>query len=139
MLRLRVEVQTIFTSEHEDISINEWQFPKQSLIIVPAGPAHRDPSFWNTRNGKHPVDQFWADRFLANPDDPQSGPRKNAAADGKDPGKTISHAVADKTRLKYVSSGLSNSYMPYGVGERMCPGRGFARREIVAFCALMVD
>lgn len=38
-----------------------------------------------------------------------------------------------------MTSGLANSYMPYGVGERMCPGRGFARREIIAFCALMVD
>ena len=29
--------------------------------------------------------------------------------------------------------------MLYGIEKRSCPGRGFARREIVAFCALIVE
>ena len=139
MLRLRVEVQTIFTSDREDIRINEWRFPKKSLVVVPAGAAHRDPNFWNTKNGEHPVSEFWADRFLAYPNDPHSGPRRTTAADSVDSKKKASDTAGDPGKLKFVSSGLANSYMPYGIGERTCPGRGFARREIVAFCALVVD
>lgn len=138
-LRLRVEVQTIFTSDQEDICINEWRFPKNSLIIVPAGAAHRDSSFWNTKNGEHPVDQFWADRFLAYPNDPQNGSRRVTGANSSGFSEKASQPANDHGKPKFVSSGLANSYMPYGIGERMCPGRGFARCEIIAFCALMVD
>lgn len=72
LLRLRVEVQTVFSSDKEDIRINEWRVPKNSLVIVPAGAAHRDPTFWNTKNGEYPLDRFWADRFLAYPSDIKS-------------------------------------------------------------------
>lgn len=139
MLRLRVEVQTIFTSDQEDIRINEWRFPKKSLVVVPAGAAHRDPNFWNTKNGKHPLSEFWADRFLAYPNDPHSGPRKISIVDGSGMSEQLPHDVTERGNPKFVSSGLANSYMPYGVGERMCPGRGFSRREIITFCAFIVD
>lgn len=135
MLCLRFEVQTVLSSEREVIRINEWRFPKNSLVLVPSGAAHRDSSFWNTKEGEHPLDRFWADRFLVYPDDPLSGPRKNDANSKlRDTTKTTS----GPGKPKFVSSGLINSFMPYGIGERTCPGRGFARREIVAFCAMMV-
>ena len=139
LLRLRVEVQTVFSSDREDIRINEWRFPKGSLVIVPAAAAHRDPCVWNTKDGEHPLDRFWADRFLAYPNDPRSGPRRNAAANGSHLEEETAESAADPTRAKFVSSGLANSFIPYGIGERTCPGRGFARREIVAFCATMVN
>ncbi|MCJ1270046.1 hypothetical protein MMC22_009940 [Lobaria immixta] len=138
MLRLRVETQTVLSSDREDIRINEWQFPKKTLILVPCGAAHRDLSFWNTKEGEHPVDQFWADRFLIYPDDRRSGPRKNGTADLDKFGEKATEAAADPGKPKFVNSGLANSFIPYGIGERTCPGRGFARREIIAFCAIMV-
>ncbi len=138
LLRLRVKVQTIFSSDREDMRINEWRIPKNSLVVVPVGEAHRDSTFWNTRNGDHPLDHFWADRFLTYPGDSQSGPRKPAMSTGTEDRVEISKAVFDSKQPKFVNSGLADSYMPYGIGERTCPGRGFARREIVAFCALIV-
>lgn len=50
----------------------------------------------------------------------------------------ISKAVFDSKQPKFVNSGLADSYMSYGIEERTCSGRNFARREIVAFCALIV-
>lgn len=138
LLRLRVEVQTVFSSDREDIRINDWRFPRKSLVIVPAGAAHRDPDFWNTKNGKHPVERFWADRFLAYPEDPRNGPRRDCATDG-DRSEETARTSSDPTKVKFVSSGLANSFMPWGIGERTCPGRGIARREIIAICAMMVD
>lgn len=141
LLRLRVQVQTLFYSDAEDIRVNEWQIPRGSLVVTAAGPAHRDPGFWNARNGERPLDSFWADRFLVYPHDPLSGPHRVTKP-------TTDHAAAPKTHLqtpsrdnkpKFVSSGLTDSFMPYGIGERTCPGRGFARREIITVCALIAD
>jgi len=139
VLRLRVEIQSVFYSDREDIQVNEWRFPKKSLLLVPTGPAHRDPDFWNTRDGEHPLDTFWADRFLVYPNDPLSGPRrKTAAALSKSEQDRIQNLI-DRGKPRFVSTGMADSYMPYGVGERTCPGRGFSRREIVAFCASIVN
>ena len=138
VLRLRVEVQSVFYSEREDIRINEWRFPKKSLLLVPTGAAHRDEKFWNTRNGVHPLDEFWADRFLLRGNDPQSGPRKRTVTESSLAPHESTKITTNDSELKFISSGLANSFMPFGVGERTCPGRFFARREIIGFCAQIV-
>ncbi|KAI4110063.1 MAG: hypothetical protein L6R37_000196 [Teloschistes peruensis] len=127
----------IFWGDKEDIRINEWRIPKGSLVVVPAGDAHKDPQVWNTRNSQYPLDRFWAERILAYPGDPQSGLRKPSHLDS-DMNKASGHTPQDDTP-KFVMSGLADSYMPFGIGERTCPGRGFARREIILFCAYPVD
>ena len=38
--------------------MDEWRFSKRSLVTVPANVAHKDPDFWNTDNGKYPVERF---------------------------------------------------------------------------------
>lgn len=136
VLRLRVELQSVFYSEHEEIQINQWRFPRKSVILAPIGPAHRDANFWNTRDGAKPLDTFWADRFLVYPNDPQSGPQKKRPSGGFS-NRLPDHP--DRAEPKFVGSGLANSYMPFGVGERVCPGRFFAKREILGFCAMMVN
>ena len=145
LLRLRVEVPTIFSSARGEIRVNEWRIPKDSLVVVPAGLAHHDPDFWNTRDGENPLHEFWADRFLLYPDDPSSGPKKpvcrvtdagNSCRNEKREDEI--YPAAGSPTPKFVTHGLADSYMPYGVGERTCPGWRFARREIVAFTALVV-
>ena len=71
--------------------------------------------------------------------DPRSGPRKKIVAQMEKATVYMSKNTAATNSPKFVSSGLSNSFMPYGVGERVCPGRFFARREIIAFCAQIVN
>jgi cytochrome P450 len=136
MLRLRVDVQTVFRDNHKDIQINRWTFPKKSLLLVPTRPAHRDEDYWNTRNGQYPLDRFWSDRFLAHHGDAESGPSRCARPRSeliKDESKQES-----KQKPKFITAGTADSWIPYGVGERACPARFFAQREIVAFCATMV-
>ncbi len=73
-VRLHSETQSVFYNDKEDIHINQWRFPKGSLLLVPNSPFLRDETLWNTRGAEFPADTFWADRFLAYPGDPFSGP-----------------------------------------------------------------
>ena len=139
LLRLRVETPTVFSSYREAIHINEWHIPKDSLVLVRSGTAHRDPDFWNTKNEQHPLDQFWADRFLVYPEDPQSGPRKEATSDRVKSDLQARKLPVSRTDGRFVSSGLTDSFIPWGIGERTCPGRGIARRVIVGVVATMVQ
>lgn len=132
VLRLRTGVQTVFRDNRNDIQFNDWRFPKKSVVIVPTMEAHRDETYWNTQNGKHPVDRFWADRFLVYPGDPESGPSREA-----DPTRGMN--AARHSGPKFINVGSTDAWIPYGVGERTCPGRYFARREMLAFCAIVVD
>ncbi|KAL8860686.1 MAG: hypothetical protein Q9178_003039 [Gyalolechia marmorata] len=135
LLRLRVEVQTIFSSGDEEIHLSNCRIPKGSLVVVPAGDAHKDPSVWNTRSGQYPLNHFWADRFLVYQGDPQSGPQKALGSDS-DTARSCRHSHGE-AKPKLALSGLADTFMPFGIGERTCPGRGFARREIIMFCALV--
>jgi cytochrome P450 len=135
VLRLRVEVQHVLYSEREDIVLNEHRFPPKHVVTVPTRPAHHDEKVWNTCHGKHPLDRFWSDRFLVYPGDPNSGPlRPKKHADGEAKVSPVGRGTP-----RFRESGTADCFIPYGVGERTCPGRFFARREIIAFCASIVQ
>ena len=139
VLRLRVEVQSVFYSERENIIVNQWQFPKKSLLLVPVGPAHMDADFWNTRDGEYPLDRFWADRFLIYPNDGRSGPQRKLSDQPRSYHSNDLETSDHPEEPKYVTAGLADAFMPFGIGERVCPGRFFARRHVVAFCAHLVS
>jgi len=40
---------------------------------------------------------------------------------------------------RFVNSRLSDAFIPWSVGERICPGRGFARCEIHTIAAITVE
>lgn len=142
VLRLRADTGAVFRDNHEELQINQWRFPRGSLVLVPTRPALMDEGYWNTRRGQKPLNRFWADRFLEYADDPDSGPALKSRE------KHDHHHLQEKqangqrnkrTGGKFVTAGTSDSWIPYGVGERTCPGRFFARREITAFCAILLQ
>ncbi|KAL8819574.1 MAG: hypothetical protein Q9223_002018 [Gallowayella weberi] len=133
-LRLRIAAFIMRSPEREDMKINEWIFPKGEIALVATTPAHMDESVWNTgpRN-EHPLHTFWADRFLVYPDDPTSGPTKPA------PRKPlVDKKGGESHRPFFTLDGLAGSWIPYGGGFRACPGRTFAKREILMTLAVVV-
>lgn len=111
-LRLYIKVHAAFSSPHEDLTLGQWTLPKGGIALTSSEPAHMDADFWNTRDGKHPLRSFWADRFVVDPADPSSGPilpelRKNMSF-GKET------TAAPKTEPYFSVEGCEGAWLPYG-------------------------
>ncbi|KAL9015329.1 MAG: hypothetical protein Q9173_000057 [Seirophora scorigena] len=139
-LRLRVALVITRTPEHEDFHMGNWTFPKNRPIVFSSRSAAMDPEVWNagTANDPHPLDRFWADRFLIDPNDPTSGPSR------KDPDQTkqqVTNSAAEgelKAKPYFSMENVAGGWVPYGGGQRMCPGRHFAKQEIIGTFATLL-
>lgn len=130
VLRLGVAAMIVREPTHDNLALGDWKFKKDEFISVPTNNELMDPDFWNSGTPKdpHPLDKFWADRFLVHPDDPQSGPRKDAKKQkAKSDGKPY-----------FSMDGCTWNWIPYGGGAHLCPGRNFAKREIMLTSAIML-
>lgn len=90
---------------------------KNSLLMIPTYPAHTDPATWQSADFPHhpPATVFYPYRFLtADPSDPSQKPTF-----------TTAHAVG--------------KLFPFGGGKTMCPGRVFAKQEIMGSVAIWLD
>ncbi|KAK5993560.1 Cytochrome P450 monooxygenase calL-like protein [Cladobotryum mycophilum] len=130
VLRLRVHMLIPRIPHYEDLHINEWVIPMGKMLVISSTVAHMDGEVWNAgANNEHPLDTFWAERFLKYENIPGSGPRKSdiKGPRGANPGKAV-YAIED----------VEGSWIPYGGGTRICPGRHFAKRDIIFTAAVMV-
>ena len=133
-LRLYVRAYIARYTDRASLLLQKWLFPKKSIIMVSTYPAHMDNDFWNTQDGVHPVDEFWADRFLIHPGDPRSGPQKMTA---HEPTECV---TPDASASPKFSLAVTNgSWFPYGGGPRVCVGRAISKRCMMAACAIMAS
>lgn len=136
-LRLRIRAYAPRYTDRSKLQINGWTFPRKSVILVSTETAHMDTNVWNTKDGERPIDVFWADRFLVYPDDPSSGPVKNKAT--KEESSSSSLEPNNDTGPKFSLAGTNGVWIPYGGGPRMCVGRAFSKRTIIAASAMMAS
>lgn len=98
-----------------DVDLGRWLLPRGSVGVLNSGISHMDATFWNTRNGQHPVTEFWADRFLVDPHDPESGPINPAHRQGpysRPSDRQPSDMGNDKPY--FSMEGTEGSWFPYG-------------------------
>ena len=82
---------------------------KDAVVMAPSWLGHRDEESWTNP----PANQFYAERFIKS--DPATG-------------KTI-----------FSTAGTAGKLFPYGGGKTMCPGRVFAKQEMLASVALVLS
>ena len=123
-LRLRMHFYIIRMPDRADMRIRDWVVPRKKVIVTATTVAHMDSEVWNTgTNNERPIDQFWVGRFLRYP------------TKCVDDGGSKSYNPAPTFSTKEAEGG----WIPYGGGVRQCPGRHFAKRQILLTIALMVS
>jgi len=131
-LRLRNGINLFRTPNNHNARISSWTFPKDGMILVSTWHARRDRTVWNEGpvNGElHPVDDFWAERFIVYPSDPSTGPRKPSGRDAEKSKKD--------GKPYYTTEPVAGSYIPYGGGLKICKGRFYAKQEAIGAMALL--
>lgn len=107
-LRLRASVQAI-RELRTDIELDGYMLKAGNLVMAPSWLAHYDEPTWSTAG--HPANTFWADRFLS----------KNKS------GETV-----------YQNLASVGQYFPYGGGIAICPGRYYAKAEMLVAVAMFI-
>jgi cytochrome P450 len=124
-LRLRMHFYIIRMPDKVDINIQDWVIPRQKVIVALTTVAHMDTKAWNTGlDNEHPLEQFWFGRFLRYP---------------SQRGNDINQEPNSSTSPTFSTKELEGSWIPYGGGPRQCPGRHFAKRQILLTTALMIS
>lgn len=97
------------------IDINTWRVPGNSYAVTWSTPVHMNARVWEKANGwdPHPPDVFYPYRFL-----------KRTEEDGA---------------LQFSLSGFEGSWIPFGSGANICPGRNFAKMHALLTIAMMVE
>ncbi|KAL0932811.1 cytochrome p450 family protein [Colletotrichum truncatum] len=116
---MRLHVSIAITREIlEDTVMDGFHLKKGSLIQAPTNLGHFDDGVW-AREG-HPASEFWAERHV-----------KYVKKEDEATGKTT-------TEKQFVMAGKPSDFFPFGGGVSMCPGRHFAKQEILLTVATLV-
>ena len=112
---LRLYVDVLVTRElKEDLTLpldegeRRVQLEKDSIVLAPSWLGHRDESLWVDP----PCSQFYAERFLK--------------------------AEPDTGKQTFTTRGTEGKFFPFGGGKTICPGRIFAKQEVLASVAVVL-
>ncbi|KAF4969796.1 hypothetical protein FSARC_3021 [Fusarium sarcochroum] len=141
-LRVRVAAPVGRTSLVPNLKFGRWQLKQGVGMLSTSWVGGHDPDFWNTGhtlpNGseEHPVNSFWAERFLKYEDDPTSGPIRTLPTKATTSEKILKRTPEDDRKAHVITEGTQGYWYPYGGGTKMCPGRFFAKQKLMASVAL---
>ncbi|KAM7190413.1 Cytochrome P450 [Rhypophila sp. PSN 637] len=114
-----------------------WTIPGDATVFSISWFGGHDESFWNRRRrGAHSVDSFWAERFMEINNNKWSTAKDNHDDDndGSVPVRTTANANSEKAS----STNMQGYMFPYGGGMSVCPGRFFAKQEMMAALAVLL-
>ncbi|KAF2647656.1 cytochrome P450 [Lophiostoma macrostomum CBS 122681] len=118
---LRMHISFNVTREvKKDIFIDGYRIKKGSILQCPSQIAHYDEAAWGHEG--HPASAFWAQRHLAEE-------HVSVASDSK----------VGMITPNFSMTARPTSFFPFGFGYAMCPGRHFAKREIIMAVAMIID
>ena len=134
-LRLYIANLVTRTPIGSDLRVGRWSFPKDRIIFLNGTMLGQAPQVWNAGppDDPHPLDKFWADRFIVYPEDPKSGPQNPSVS--RDEKRRMDDG---RDGPYFTTRGLSGAWIPYGGGPSMCPGRHFAKNEMIGALAILL-
>lgn len=126
-----------------NFQLGEWSIPEGSILGIPSRTGAMNKNVWNagTEEDPHPLEKFWEERFLIYADKPSSGPlrlRKQESALEQKLAASSSTQEQARSEPTFSLKGLNGSFTPFGGGPGICPGRHFAKQEVVCTLSKLV-
>ncbi len=144
-LRLYVAVYIIRKPEYEDAQVLDYTIPRDKMIVVSSAMAHMDKRNWNVGTmGEHPVESFWADRFLngggkTSRSSSQCSTVSTPSASKSPTDTPCMSAVSDPDSRKpqFSLNSYSGAWVPFGGGIHQCPGRHWVKLQMLLSFAMI--
>ncbi|KAK0634297.1 cytochrome P450 [Bombardia bombarda] len=118
MMRMHVSFN-ITRRATQQVVIDGYVIPKGAIVQTCAQIAHFEEDVWGVEG--HPASEFWAYRHV-----------KVADVVDEKTGEVVGQ------KKQFAMKGRPSSFFPFGGGHVMCPGRHFAKQEIMLAIAIIV-
>lgn len=137
VLRLYIAIAASRVAEYGDIKVAGYSIPKDSYLVMYNRTSALDYHSWERagRTIRKPLDEFDAERFLVDPDwvrPSLAGVRRPRTTPAKDPNST-------PLKKRFTVEGLLGLWYPYGGGDRICPGRHYAKHQMMLTLAMLLE